>query len=92
MLYNDDEGFGISYNQLHKGKIKQYICKNLLKVHARRHPNKRMYVKDETNEHSFNDQKGNGFQTFKKLSHENIQMLHSGTGKFHEYKDLKEQL
>ena len=92
MLYNDDEGFAISYNQLHKGNVKQYICKNLLKVHARRHPNKRMYVKDENNEHSFNDKKGNGFQTFKKLSQENIQVLHSGVGKFHEYTDLKEQL
>jgi len=92
MLYNDDEGFAISYTQLHKGNVKQFICKNLLKVHARRHPNKRMYVKDEDNEFSFGDKKGNGFQTFKKLSQENIQKLHGGTGKFHEYKDLKELL
>jgi len=92
MLYNDDEGFAISYNQLHKGNVTQYICKNLLKVHARRHPKKRMYVKNEDNKFSFGDKKGNAFQTFKQLSQENIQMLHSGTGKFHEYKDLKEQL
>jgi len=90
MLYNDDEGFAISYNQLHNGNVKQYICKNLLKVHARRHPNKRMYVKDEDNEYSFNDKKGNAFQIFKQLSQENIQKLHSGKGKFHEYNNLKD--
>ena len=92
MLYNDDEGLGISYNQLHKGNVKQYICKNLLKVHARRHPKKRMYVKNENNEFSFNDSKGNAFQIFKELSQANIQILHGGGGKFYEYNDLKEKI
>ena len=92
MLYNDDEGLDISYNQLHKGNVKQYICKNLLKVHARRHPNKRMYVKGENNEFSFNDSKGNPFQIFKELSQANIQILHSGKGKFYEYGDLKKKI
>ena len=92
MLYNDDEGLGISYNQLHKGNVKQYICKNLLKVHARRHPKKRMYVKNEDNVFSFNDSKGSAFQTFKELSQANIQILHSGKGKFYEYKDLIERI
>jgi hypothetical protein len=89
LLYNDDEGFAISYEQLRKGNVKQFICKNLLKVHARRHPNKRMYVLDEDNVHSFANQKGDGFQTFKRLSQENIQRLHGAPGKFHEYSDLK---
>lgn len=92
MLYNDDEGFGISYNQLHKGNIKQYICKNLLKVHARRHPRKRMYVKNENNEYSFNNFKGNAFQIFKQMSEANIRVLHTGKGKFYEYNDLKEKI
>lgn len=89
MLYNDDEGLAISYNQVHPNKIRQFICKNLLKVHARRHPNKRMYVKGEENEYSFNDQKGNAFQVFKDLSQKNIQTLHTGDNKFYEYNDLK---
>ena len=92
MLYNDDEGLDISYNQLHKGNVKQYICKNLLKVHARRHPKKRMYVKNENNNFSFNDSKGNPFQVFKKLSQTNIQILHGKKGKFYEYNDLKEKI
>ncbi len=92
MLYNDDEGFAISYNQLHKGNVKQYICKNLLKVHARRHPKKRMYVKNENNSYSFNDSKGNAFQIFKQMSQANIKTLHKGQGKFYEYNDLKENI
>jgi hypothetical protein len=92
LLYNDDEGFHISYNQLRPNKVKQYIAKNVLKVHARRHPNKRMYVLDENNEYSFNDQKGNGFQVFKELSQKNIETLHRGEGKFYTYNDLKNRL
>ena len=92
MLYNDDEGLDISYNQLHRGNVKQYICKNLLKVHARRHPKKRMYIKNENNNFSFNDSKGNPFQVFKELSQANIQILHGKRGKFYEYNDLKEKI
>jgi len=90
MLYNDDEGFAISYEQLYKNNIRQYICKNLLKVHARRHPKKRMYVKNENNEYSFNDKKGNAFHKLKSLSQYNLQVLRSGKGKFATYKDLKD--
>ena len=92
MLYNDDEGFAIMYDKLCKGNVKQFVCKNLLKVHARRHPMKRMYVMGEDNVHSFNNEKGNGFHVFKKLSQENIQRLHQGVGKFHGYSDLKDLL
>lgn len=92
MLYNDDEGLAIMYDKLCKGNIKQFVCKNLLKVHARRHANKRTYIANEDNAHSFNDKKVDGFHVFKKLSQANIQCLHTGTGKFYEYKDLEEQL
>ena len=68
----------------------QFICKNLLKVHARRHPNKRLYVLDENNQHSFENQKTDNFNKFKQLSQSNIQTLAtSGPNKFYEYKDFK---
>ena len=70
----------------------QFICKNLLHVHARRHPNKRMYVCDEDNPHSFINQKNNDFQTFLNMSKQNINTLVSGQGKFKEYNDLKRVL
>ena len=43
-------------------KFIQFIAKNVLHVHARRHPNKRLYVKGEENPHSFIDRKNSNFQ------------------------------
>jgi hypothetical protein len=69
---------------------KQFVFKNLLKVHARRHPNKRLYVLDENNPNSFGNKKNDKFNKFKRLSDENIQNLVSKTNrKFYEYKDLE---
>ena len=67
----------------------QFICKNILHVHARRHPNKRMHILGEDNPHSFIDKMNSNFQEFLKLSKENIQKLITGQGKFKEYQDLK---
>ena len=69
--------------------VPQYVIKNILLIHNRHHPKKRMYVKDENNPHSFINQKNNNFQEFLKLSKENIQKLITGQGKFKEYQDLK---
>ena len=67
----------------------QFVCQNLLHVHARRHPNKRMYVKGENNPHSFINKKNLKFQKLLDLSKSNIQTLVTGQGKFYEYNDLK---
>ena len=70
----------------------QFICQNVLHVHARRHPQKRMYVESEDNPHSFIGKKNTKFQELLNLSKENIQRLISGQGKFFEYDDLKKIL
>tara|TARA_B100001564_G_scaffold345375_1_gene343968 strand:- start:5869 stop:6867 length:999 start_codon:yes stop_codon:yes gene_type:complete len=92
LLYNDDEGLSIMSQKLMSQNFIQFVCQNLLHVHARRHSNKRMYVKDENNPHSFLNRKNNDFQKFLKLSKENINVLVSGQGKFKEYNDLKKIL
>ena len=92
MLYNDDEGLGISAQQLCGENFLQFICKNLLKVHARRHPQKRLYVKGENNPNSFDDKKSTNFTILKSMSQKNIQSLHNKTGKFWEYSDLEKEL
>ena len=89
LLYNDDEGLSILSYKLMNQNYVQFVCQNLLHVHARRHPQKRMYVKNENNPHSFIDRKNNNFQEFLKLSRKNINVLVSGQGKFMEYNDLK---
>ena len=92
LLYNVDEGLSIMSQKLLGQNFKQSICTNDLHVHARRHPQKRMYVKDEDNPYSFINQKNNYFQKFLELSKENIQKLIRGHGKFKEYDDLKQIL
>ena len=92
LLYNDDEGLAISSQQLCGQNFLQFVCKNLLKVHARRHPQKRLYVLDENNPNSFDDKKNSAFSIMKSMSQQNIQSLHNKTGKFWEYSDLKKEL
>ena len=89
MLYNDDEGLSIMSHKLLGENYLQFVCENILHVHARRHPQKRMYVKDENNPYSFIDKKNTDFQKFLKMSKENIHVLITGQGKFKEYNDLK---
>ena len=89
LLYNDDEGLSILSQKLMGQKFVQYVCQNILHVHARRHPQKRLYVRDENNPHSFLNEKNNKFKKFLELSRHNIGVLVSGQGKFKEYNDLK---
>ena len=89
LLYNDDEGLSILCQKLLGQNFMQFVCQNILHIHARRHPQKRLYVKHENNPHSFIGEKNNNFQEFLKLSKENIQKLITGQGKFKEYQDLK---
>jgi len=90
LLYNDDEGLSIMAQKLLGQNYLQFVCKNLLHVHARRHPQKRLYVLDENNPNSFGDKKNNNFQKFLQLSKANIQNLINGNNKFYEYNDFKD--
>ena len=89
LIYNDDEGLSIMAQKLCGNNFKQFICKNLLKVHARRHPQKRLYVLEEDNPHSFEDRKNNMFNKFKEFSQLNIRSLIAEENKFYEYDDFK---
>ena len=90
LLYNDDEGLSIMAQKLLGQNYLQFVCKNLLHIHARRHPQKRLYVLDENNPNSFGDKKNNDFQKFLQLSKANIQNLINGNNKFYEYNDFKD--
>ena len=92
LLYNDDHGLSIMAQKLCGENYMQFVCKNLLHVHARRHPQKRLYVLDENNPNSFEDKKTDNFSVLKKMSEENINNLITGTNKFYEYNDLEKVL
>ena len=68
LLYNDDEGLSIMSHKLLGDKYIQFVVKNVLHVHARRHPQKRMYVKGEDNPYSFIGDKNDNFQKFLSMS------------------------
>jgi len=89
MIYNDDHGLSIMCDKLMGQNFIQFICKNIMHVHARRHPQKRLYVLNENNPNSFSDQKHDKFQKFLELSNANINNLINGKNKFYEYSDLK---
>jgi len=90
MIYNDDHGLSIMSQKLMGQNYKQFVFKNLLKVHARRHPKKRLYVLEENNPNSFGDRKNNKFNEFKSMSDENIEMLLKDNNKrFNRYEDLE---
>ena len=92
LLYKDDEALSIMCEILLGQNFMQFICQNVLHVHARRHSQKRLYIKGEDNPYSFINQKNENFQEFLKLSKENIQKLMTGQGKFKEYQDLQKIL
>ena len=92
LIYNDDEGLSIMCEKLLGQNFIQYVCKNVLHVHARRHPQKRCYVADEDNPHAFINKKVDNFQKFLQLSKKNIQTLIDGTDKFYEYDDFQKEL
>jgi hypothetical protein len=92
MIYNDDHGLSIMAQKLLGKNYLQFVCKNLLHIHARRHPKKRLYVKDEQNPNSFEDKKTDNFSILKKMSNENLEGLMNNNNKFHEYEDLNEEI
>ena len=92
LIYNDDEGLSVMCEKVLGQNFIQFVCKNILHVHARRHPQKRCYVANEDNPHAFINKKVDNFQKFLQLSKKNIQNLIDGSSKFYNYDDLEKEL
>ena len=92
LIYNDDEGLSVMCEKVLGQNFIQFVCKNILHVHARRHPQKRCYVANEDNPHAFINKKVDNFQKFLQLSKKNIQNLIDGSSTFYNYDDLEKEL
>jgi hypothetical protein len=92
LIYNDDEGLSIMCEKILGQNFIQFVCKNILHVHARRHPQKRCYVVNEDNPHAFINKKVDNFQKLLQMSKSNIQNLTNVNSKFYEYNDLEKIL
>jgi hypothetical protein len=92
-IHNDDESLSVMAQKILGEKYVQVIFKNILKVHARRHPNKRMYIANENNPRGFcGKEKGDWWQVFKQMSQHNLNILFSNTGRFYTYEDFKNNI
>ena len=92
-IHNDDESLSLIAQKILGEKYLQIIFKNVLKVHARRHPNKRMYIANENNPRGFcGKEKGDWWHIFKQMSQHNLNTLFNNTGKFYTYEDFKKNI
>jgi len=92
-IHNDDESLSLMATKHLGNNYVQIIFKNVLKVHARRHPQKRLYVLNENNPRGFcGNQKGDWWKLFKNMSQHNISVLFNNQGRFYTYEDFKKNL
>lgn len=92
-IHNDDASLSAIAEKMMGNKYVQVIFKNVLKVHARRHPRKRMYILNENNPRGFcGKEKGDWWQVFKQMSEHNLNTLFNNQGKFFTFEDFKKNL
>jgi len=92
-IHNDDESLSMMAQKILGDKYLQIVFKNVLKVHARRHPHKRMYIANENNPRGFcGNEKGDWWQVFKQMSQHNLNTLFNNSGKFYTYEDFKKNI
>lgn len=85
----EDSSFGEIAKLICKDKFYQFICKNILKVHARRHPLKRLYIKNEDNPFGFcGDQKGEWWKILQNYSKTNLHNLIDSQERFYTFDDV----
>ena len=72
------------------GNIPQYIIKNILLVHNRNHPNKRMYIKDERKDGTMNEKRRSNdwYVKANKMSEQNCYNIFNPNYKSFTWKDV----
>ena len=88
---NGDDSSFLESCRLHMGEnYRQYVIRNILKVHNRNHPNKRHYVKDEdqTKNTHFKRSTKNWYKEFNEVSKGNLHKLYNNQQPFAK-KDFK---
>lgn len=72
----EDESFLRQAKLVMGSNFRQYLVKNVLRVHNRRHPKKRMYIKNEDNPRGFCDErKGDWWKKLENSSKYNLENL-----------------
>ena len=91
LMCAEDTSFGKMAKVIMGDKYVQFVVKNILRVHNRRHPRKRLYIKDETNQRGYVDKKGNLWDIISQMSKHNEAKLLNDQSKFFTYDDFKKE-
>lgn len=77
LLAGEDTSFADTAKILMGDQFVQFIIKNILRVHNRRHPRKRLYILNENNPHGFcgKEDKGDWWQILQSMSKQNLASL-----------------
>ncbi len=93
LLYGDDSSIGTIAKQIMGDKFIQFVVKNILKVHARRHPNKRVYILNENNPRGYcGDKKGEWSVILDQHSKFNLHNILNSQNKFFTFKDVFDKI
>lgn len=84
----EDTSFADMAKLIMGAEYTQFVIKNILRVHNRRHPRKRLYIKDENNPRGFcGDAKGDWWKTLEQISKTNLSLLMNSQRKFYTFDD-----
>jgi len=94
LMSGEDTAFGWMAKKVLGNNYTQYHVRNLLRVHNRRHPKKRLYIKGENNPKGFcgESDKGKWWKIMENMSKENLANLDNPRFKFHTWKDVFEKI
>ena len=92
----DDTSMMMSCKQIMGDQYVQFVVKNILKVHNRMHPKKRLYALDMDKSRKLTEVdkngKGDWFQKMKKLVHFNLNNFGFSQAKFYTYEDFEKRM
>ena len=93
LMVGEDTGFMESCRLHMKENYIQFVVKDLLLVHNRNHPKKRMYVKDENQKLETHYKRGqkDWYKLLRDMSNENLRRLYDGKTRFLTYEDFKNE-
>ena len=89
LMSGEDTSFGWMAKKVMDKNYTQFHVKNLLRVHNRRHPKKRLYIQGENNPQGFcgENDKGKWWKILEQWSKENLYNLTYPGFKFHTWKE-----
>ena len=92
----DDTSMMYSCKQIMGNSYIQFVVKNILKVHNRNHPKKRMYALDMDSDRDLarveNEKKGDWFYKMRDLVHHNLGTFGGNQSRFNTYDDFKREI